>query len=228
MKLITTLLFSLMMIPLLAVHHEGEGHSMKDKNNFAYLSTYVIPDNTNPKKLEKSLLGNVETLEANGYNLCGLLRHQFGAERGFYTYCYFDDFEQFAEINDNQDPQGDVKQLHADHSDHLVAVVKKGLKKRTQYILMATYTFGPYLTDNQRRKNANILYDAYNEAFEGCNLMEHFWGPELAWYVVCGYENYADFNNKANVLAGIHEERLADLKLDVMTHKDDLLIRVSN
>ena len=51
---------------------------------------------------------------------------------------------------------------------------------------------------------------------------------ELAWYVVCGYENYADFNNKANVLAGIHEERLADLKLDVMTHKDDLLIRVSN
>ena len=73
MKLITTLLFSLMMIPLLAVHHEGEGHSMKDKNNFAYLSTYVIPDNTNPKKLEKSLLGNVETLEANGYNLCGCL-----------------------------------------------------------------------------------------------------------------------------------------------------------
>ena len=97
-----------MMIPLLAVHHEGEGHSMKDKNNFAYLSTYVIPDNTNPKKLEKSLLGNVETLEANGYNVCGLLRHQFGAERGFYTYCYFDDFEQFAEINDNQDPQADV------------------------------------------------------------------------------------------------------------------------
>ena len=41
MKLITTLLFSLIMIPLLAVHHEGEGHSMKDKNNFAYLSTYV-------------------------------------------------------------------------------------------------------------------------------------------------------------------------------------------
>ena len=163
MKLITTLLFSLMMIPLLAVHHEGEGHSMKNKNNFAYLSTYVIPDNTNPKKLEKSLLGNVETLEANGYNVCGLLRHQFGAERGFYTYCYFDDFEQFAEINDNQDPQADVKQLHADHSDHLVAVVKKGLKKRTQYILMATYTFGPYLTDNQRRKNANILYDAYDE-----------------------------------------------------------------
>ena len=56
----------------------------------------------------------------------------------------------------------------------------------------------------------------------------HVWGPELAWYVVCGYESYADFNNKVNVLTGIHEEKLADQKLDVLTHKDDLLIRVSN
>ena len=66
MKLITSLLFSLMMIPLFAVHHEDEGHSMKEKNNFAYNSTYVIPDNKNTKKLEKSLLGNVKTLGQMG------------------------------------------------------------------------------------------------------------------------------------------------------------------
>ena len=62
MKSITAFLFSLMMIPLLAVHHEGEGHSMKDKNDFAYLSTYVIPENTNPKNLKRLSLKMLKRL----------------------------------------------------------------------------------------------------------------------------------------------------------------------
>jgi hypothetical protein len=56
--------------------------------------------------------------------------------------------------------------------------------------------------------------------------MEHFWGPEQAWYFVCGYDSYADFANKVAVLSEIHETELADLKLDVMDHSDDLMIRV--
>jgi hypothetical protein len=57
-------------------------------------------------------------------------------------------------------------------------------------------------------------------------MMEHFWGPELAWQIVCGYDSYADFAKKVAVLGKIHEEELADLKLDVLNHSDNLLTRV--
>ncbi|MBT4911562.1 MAG: hypothetical protein HON61_09160, partial [Alphaproteobacteria bacterium] len=94
------------------------------------------------------------------------------------------------------------------------------------YVLEAKYSFGPYLTDNERRANAKILFDVYNEAFGGCNLAEHFWGPELTWNFYCGYDSYADWGKKVEALSVIHEERIADLKLDVMNHSDHLMTRV--
>ena len=132
------------LIPLLSIsflvhsnHHEdGEHSKTMHENNFAYLSTYTMPAGSNPAMLEKNLLRNVEDLKKEGYNNCGLLRHAFGGDRAFYSYCYFDSWEQFAEINDNVSG-GDVRQLYGDHEDRLVAMDEKNLG-RTNYIVMAT------------------------------------------------------------------------------------------
>ena len=124
----------LILLPLFAVsffvssnHHKSESHEMKKhENNFAYLSTYTIPAGSNPATLSKSLLKNVEDLKKDGYNNCGLLRHAFGGDRAFYSYCYFDTWEQFAQINDNAE-SADVRQLYGDHDDRLVSVDEKNL-----------------------------------------------------------------------------------------------------
>lgn len=210
-----------------AHHEEGEASPKVKGNNFAYLSSYTIPAGSNPATLAKSLKKSIASLESSGFNDCGLLRHQFGGDRAFYTYCYFDSWEHFGEINDTDEPAGrEARQLHGNHSDHLVAVVEANLTKLTPYVVMARYTFGPYLTDNEKRTNASTIFSAYDSAFGGCNMMEHFWGPEQAWYFVCGYDSYADFGAKVAAVSDIHENELADMKLDVLEHSDELMIRI--
>jgi hypothetical protein len=223
-------LISLSFFAFSAHHENGEAthETKKMEHNLAYLSSYTMPAGSNADKIAKSLLENVKSLEEDGYNVCGLLRHQFGGDRAFYTYCYFNSWEQFAEINDNADEPltREPKQLYGDHSDNLLAMVEKNLRKKTPYVLMATYSFGPYLTDNEKRANARKIFGAYDTAFGGCNLMEHILGPEQAWYFVCGYDSYADFAKKVKVIGDIHESELADVKLDVLEHSDDLMVRV--
>ena len=41
-------------------------------------------------------------------------------------------------------------------------------------------------------------------------MAEHMWGPELTWNFYCGYDSYADWAKKVEVLSVIHEEELAD------------------
>jgi hypothetical protein len=108
----------------------------------------------------------------------------------------------------------------------LAAVVVRNLTKQTPYVLEAKYSFGHYLTDNERRANAKKLFDAYDRAFGGCNMAEHYWGPELTWNFYCGYESYADWADKIAALSAIHEKELADTKLDVLDHSDHLMTRV--
>ena len=185
-------------------------------------------EDINIDALKKSLLGSISTLEKNGYNSCGMLRHQFGGDRSFLTYCYFDDWDQFAKINDDGAPlPSTYRQLYGDHTDKLAAVVVRNLTQRTPYVLEAKYSFGSYLTNNESRANAKILFDAYDKAFGGCNMTEHFWGPELTWNFYCGYDSYADWGKKVDALSTIHEAELADLKLDVKDHSDHLMIRVN-
>jgi len=222
---IFSLVFS---VAIFSAHHEEDKQTQSENGfNFAYTSSYTIPAGSQPQRIERSILENLATLEQNGYYNCGLLRHQFGAERAYYSYCYFDSWEQFGEINDTNAPLvREPNQLYGDHSDNLIAVVERNLTKRTPYVLRATYTFGPFLTVNEMRDRAKLLFDAYNEAFGGCNLGEHAWGSELAWYFYCGYESYADFAKKGNKLSGLIESGLADAKTDVRNHSDDLMVRI--
>ena len=213
---------------IFAAHHEeADSNDLDHQFNFVYTADYTIPAGGLAKNVEKIALQNLATLEENGYYNCGLLRHQFGGDRAYYSYCYFDSWEQFGKINDANSPATyEPKQVYGDHSDHLIAVVERNLTKRTPYVLRATYSFGPFLTANEMRNRAKTLFNAYDEAFGGCNLAEHVWGPELAWYFYCGYDSYADFAKKSNALAEIHESKLADQKLDIRNHSDDLMIRV--
>jgi len=218
--LIFSLVFS---VTIFSAHHEEAEHTYA----FAYNSTFSIPAGSQPQRVERQVLDNLATLEENGYYNCGLLRHQFGGERAYYSYCYFDSWEHFAEINDsNSAAAREPVQLYGDHTDHLVAILERHANKRTPYVLRATYTFGPFLTANEMRDRARILFDAYNRAFEGCVLAEHAWGPELAWYFYCGYDSYADFAKKVKTLEEIHESELADAKTDIRNHSDDLMVRV--
>ena len=179
--LIVLSLLSTSFFALSAHHEEDETATKVQENNFAYLSSYTMPAGSNADRMADSLKKDVDSLEKGGYNACGLLRHQFGGDRAFYSYCFFDSWEQFAEINDSNEPAARAsRQLYGDHSDHLVAVTEKNLTKMTPYVLMASYTFGPYLTDNEKRANAKVLFSAFDTAFGGCNMMEHFFGPEQA------------------------------------------------
>jgi len=227
MKQILTICAFVFSMGISAMHHEeGEKHMDTQGDNFAYISTYTMAEGSNPARLQKSLLANIKTLEEDGYNRCGMLRHQFGGNREFLTYCYFDSWEQFADINDGVAATPDVKQLYGNHTDELVAVIESNAKV-APYVLQAKYSFGPYLTDNEKSANAAVLFDAYDRAFGGCNMTEHFWGPEQTWNFYCSYDSYADFATKVEALMVIHEEELADKKLDILEHSDNLYTRVS-
>ena len=228
MKKLLPVLMLIISASAFSAHHEKEESPEAERTySFAYNSTYTIPAGSQPQRIERLVLDNLATLEENGYYNCGLLRHQFGGERAYYSYCYFDSWEHFGEINDTNSPVArEPAQLYGDHTDHLVAILESNSNKRSPYVLRATYTFGPFLTSNEMRDRARMLFDAYNRAFEGCVLAEHAWGPELAWYFYCGYDSYADFAKKSTVLMEIHESELADAKTDIRNHSDDLMVRI--
>ena len=73
---------------------------------------------------------------------------------------------------------------------------------------------------------AEEFYSAYDEGFGGCNRYEHAWAPELAFYATCGFESYADFAAGVNKVMKIFEGRLATANLNILNHRDDILVKV--
>ena len=73
---------------------------------------------------------------------------------------------------------------------------------------------------------AEEFYSAYDEGFGECNRYEHGWGPELAFYATCGFENYGEFAAGVNAITKIFESRLATAKLNITSHRDDILVKV--
>ena len=125
MKKLLSILMLIGSVSAFSAHHEKEESSDSEHTyGFAYNSTYTIPAGSQPQRVERLVLDNLAALEENGYYNCGLLRHQFGGERAYYSYCYFDSWEHFGEINDSNSPAArEPTQLYGDHTDHLVANV---------------------------------------------------------------------------------------------------------
>jgi len=56
-------------------------------------------------------------------------------------------------------------------------------------------------------------------------MMEHGWGPEMAFYFVCGFDNYKELASAMdNIMSRVDE--LYNAKLDILDHSDDIMIRV--
>lgn len=224
MKKLCLSMLLLSAISIYAGHHE-EAKAMKE-SNFAVLSSYTIAAGTNPNKLEKELLEYIANEEARGFNTCGLLRHQFGGDRAFYTYCHFEDYNHLAEIMDSTDAAtANAKQTYSTHTDNIVSFNVRNLTKLTKYVMFSTTTFGPYLTANERKARAMEYFDYYDKGFGGCNMMEHGWGPEMAFYFVCGFDNYKELAAAMDNI-GSRIDELYNAKLDILDHSDDIMIRV--
>ncbi|HCV80554.1 MAG TPA: hypothetical protein DGQ38_05840, partial [Zunongwangia profunda] len=140
MKKLLPVLMLIISASAFSAHHEKEESPEAEHTySFAYNSTYTIPAGSQPQRIERLVLDNLATLEENGYYNCGLLRHQFGGERAYYSYCYFDSWEHFGEINDTNSPVArEPVQLYGDHTDHLVAILESNSNKRSPYVLRAT------------------------------------------------------------------------------------------
>jgi len=211
-------------LPAVADDHE----EAKKPLPMALWSTYEIPVGAKPSEIEASLVEYLKAEEKRGFNNCAMYKHEFGSLRAFYTTCTFDDIDHFARIMDGSPPPAgpEESQLFGNHTDHIVLMTKQGMTKLPKYVVYASTTFAPKLTHVQMQAKAEQFYSAYDEGFGACNRYEHGWGPELAFYATCGFENYAEFAAGVNKISEIFEERLSKAKLNIQSHRDDILIKV--
>ena len=194
----------------------------------ALWSTYEIPVGAKPSEIEASLVEYLKAEEKRGFNNCAMYKHEFGSPRAFYTTCTFDDIDHFARIMDGSPAAATPgePQLFGNHTDHIVLMTKQGMTSLPKYVVYATTAFAPKLTHVQMQAKAEQFYSAYDEGFGACNRYEHGWGPELAFYATCGFENYTEFAAGVNKISEIFEARLGKAKLNIQSHRDDILIKV--
>ena len=193
------------------------------------LSTYEIAAGSSLRTLEKDLLKNVKDEEGRGFNDCGLYRHQFGGQRAFYQYCYFSDFEHFAKIMEAETiVNPNERQIFSSHSDHILNTLERNLTAAPNYLLFTEYQFDSALTNNGKTEQAEEIFAVYNEAFGGCNLYQHYWGPEQAYYFSCGYSDYRDFANKTKQVSELMSSTLGNKSLHISSHSDDLLVLIQD
>ena len=144
---------------------------------------------------------------------------------------FFTDFDQLDAIHKtaeaNEDRMG-ITQNYSSHTDHILELQKTNLKKAPTNLVWMEWTFGPYLTHAERQDRAELLFNAFDRAFGGCNLYIHSWGPTMGHYIDCGFENFSDFGRKHNAINKILAEELATADLDLKTHSDDLLVLISD
>ena len=211
-----------------AMHHEkDEAVKPEVTNKMALLSTYELGKGSSYGALQREMIQYQKDQVESGFNACGLYKHEFGSIRGFYTYCYFNDLEQFASIMDSRGPDNlNERQNFASHTDHIVNVQERNMLVAPPYVVYVKYVFASSLSINEADAAARQIFDLYNTAFGGCNMFGHYWGPENATYFTCGYENYSDFAVKSGKLSEIMVANLADVSLNVVSHSDDLLSKI--
>jgi len=197
----------------------------QEGSNYVLISSYSIAPGASVPELQQELLDYVRAEEERGFNACALYRHQFGAQRAFYTYCYFSDYHQFAEIMDRPVNASGSSNI-GDHSDNIVSMVHDNLQGFPNYLMHVTNTFGPYLTNADRMDRANIFFDFYDSTFGGCDMLNHQWGPEIAVYFLCGFDNYHSFATAIDNIDPAQSEMMQTTRLDVVEHSDDILILI--
>jgi hypothetical protein len=211
--------------PTYAGHHEEK---TAEALPMALWSTYSIPAGGSISAIKSSLVEYLKSEEEAGFDNCVMYQHQFGSQRGFYTSCTFKNLDHFAKMADQDAPASpaDDIQLFGDHTDHIVNMTSMGMKALPKHILFSTTTFSPSMTYAEMSESADTFYGVYEEAFGACNRYDHGWGPEMAFYITCGFESYAEFSKAVGRLMPIFEAKLYNANLGIRTHSDDLLIKV--
>ena len=113
-----------------------------------------------------------------------------------------------------------------DHSDNIVSMVHDNLEGFPNYLMHVTNTFGPYLTNADRMDRANTFFDFYDSTFGGCDMLNHQWGPEIAVYFLCGFDDYHSFATAIDNIDPAQSEMMQTTRLDVVEHSDDILILI--
>lgn len=208
-----------------ANHHE---EAAADNNHYVLHSIYEIAYGQDPDTLEAELVAYQKDQEALGFNNCGLYKHEYGSQRAFYTFCYFNDFDQFGEIMKKAEAAGTGSgaQNFATHDDNILEVQQRNIKTSPDRVVHMTWRFGPYLSLADRQARADQLFDVFSRAFGECNLYHHAWGSDLGHYMSCGFKDYTDFGKKHNAVNKILSDELIDTKLDILEHSDELLIKI--
>lgn len=224
-----TMLLILVSLAPAVVNADHHAENEQTPLPMALFSTYEIPGGGSPSAIQASLAEYLKSEEKAGFSDCTMYQHQYGSQRGFYTSCVFKDLDHFATIIDGG-PQPAVAendtQLFGAHSDHLVSMTSRGMTDKPQHVLFATTTFSPSMTYAQMVESADLYYGVYEEAFERCNRYEHAWGPEMAFYITCGFDDYAAFSASVKKLMPLFKKKLYNAQLGIRTHSDDLLVKV--
>jgi len=223
--LATSLLIGALSVSLSAgaEHHEEKPAALP----YALWSTYEIAPGQTPAEVQASLETYLKAEETRGFDNCVMYRHEIGSERSFYTACTFKDMHHFAKINDSAPPAASSeRQLFAAHMDHVVMMTKLGMKTLPNYLMFATTTFSSDLSVAEQQANAEDFYSIYGDAFGGCNQYQHLWGPELAYYAICGFDNYKALANATDVILGEKAKKIMTTHFHITTHRDDILVKV--
>ena len=227
-RILITLVLGIAAGTAFSAHHEEQ--TKASENNYVILSTFGMAQGENPEVLEKELITMQKQREADGFNNCGLYRHQLVGPRLFYGYCFFTDYAQLDAIQAKRNARvsssaGSVMTFSS-HTDNIVEVQKRNMSEAPENSVFMTWRFGPYLTINERQERADLLFSGFDKAFGGCNLYIHAWGGDIAHYMSCGFENFTDFAKKDAAIHKILGEEWADKKMDIKDHSDEFLRKV--
>ena len=230
MTIFTKLCTLLIATVAIGFSHFGHADHHGEVNSNAYVlhSEYEIATGQDPAALSAELVAYQTDQEAYGFNNCGVYQHQFGTQRAFYTFCYFNDFDQLDAIlkKSSAAAAAEGQQSFASHSDNILEVQVRNMTVSPDYIAYMRWEFDSALTIAERQQRADKIFEMFNEGFGGCNLYHHAWGGEMAHYMACGYNDYSDFGKKFAVVNATLADKFMDAKLDIRNHSDELLIKV--
>lgn len=222
------LLIAVLLAGFYPAYGDHHGEAKVDHSHYVLHSTFEIAPGQNPDDLQKELVAYQTSQEANGFNNCGLYKHEYGSARGFYGFCYFDDFAQLDAIMKKGEAATSASepQTFAHHTDNILEIQQRQLKASPEHVAHMVWRFGSNLTMNERQARADRLFDMFSRGFGACNLYHHAWGSDLGHYMTCGYKDYTDFGKKYDAVNKIMADELMDANLDIFEHSDELLIKV--
>ena len=195
---------------------------------YAIFSTFEIAYGARYGDLQSYLVEEAKRGVNDGYDNCVLYRHELGSERSFYMACFFQNLDQYAQIMAQPKPDyARQRQLFSSHTSHMVEMTSNELDGAPDYIMYGKWRPSPAISWEEWGLRMDANANAHSQAFGGCDGWVHAWGPEMANYLVCGFDGYEDFAVKHEAVGPLLSEAASQFEsIGVVDQSDELLIRV--